>query len=130
MSELVWIGDVPTHTHGHDPDKMFRDAIRSNIRNSVSKGAHEAPQNVVADVVNAVSPKKHAILPASRMLQRAAKMAKKLEFEKEFALHPDANLKSLDTLVISASMTTHHEQNYVARSWWRRCAASLRFWLP
>ena len=30
---------------------MFRDAIRSNIRNRVSKGAHVAPQNVVVEVV-------------------------------------------------------------------------------
>ena len=70
MSKLVWIGDVPTHTCGHDSDKMFRDATRSSIRNRVSKGAHEAPQNVVADVVNAVFSKKQ------QRWQRSGKLRK------------------------------------------------------
>ena len=60
---------------------------------------------------SAVSPKKHILSPAPRVLQWAAKMAKKRVVEKEFPLHPDANLKSLNTLVNPASMTAHHEQN-------------------
>ena len=91
-----------------DPDKTFRDQIRSDIRDRASRGAHQAPQNIVADVVQAVSPGKHALLPSPRVLNRAAKVAKKTEINQEFALDPEANFKNLDDLVIPLSMRTHH----------------------
>ena len=49
--------------------------------------------------------------PIPRVLNRAAKVAKKIEMDKEFPLDAEANFNNLDEFVVPLSMRTQHGQD-------------------